>query len=491
MHHNPLGPVMTTSSGTPVADNQHSLTVGAHGPLLWQDWPLMEKLAAFNRERIPERVVHAKGWGAWGTFTATKDLSQFCRASVFSAVGKKTPVLARFSTALGESGAADAERDLRGFAVKFFTDEGNWDMVGSNSPVFFIRDPMKFPDLVHSQKRNPHDHLRSNTAYWDFLSLCPESMHQITFLMGERGLPASPRFMNGYGGHTFSIWNVRGERFWVKFHFKSQQGHKTLTNAQACALVGEDRESCQRDLYGAIEAGQYPRWTVSIQWMPEQDAMAARANLFDATKVWPQGDHPLIEIGELELNRNPQNYFAEVEQAAFSPANVVPGIGFSPDRILQGRLLAYADAQRHRIGTHYNALPVNAPRCPVAHGHQDGAMRFFDNVSNPAAYYEPNSFGGPTANAAFREPPWVVDRLVDRHAPIDGQEDHAQVCALFRRMSERQRQALASNIAHSMKGVPVFIVDRALANFDAVTLAYGNAVRAALQVCGVAYTPTI
>src|SRR5512138_254558 len=409
----PKTPTLTTSAGAPIPDNQNSLTAGARGPVLMQDYQLIEKLAHQNRERIPERTVHAKGWGAFGTFTVTNDVTRYTRAKIFSEIGKHTRMLARFSTVAGEQGAADAERDVRGFALKFYTEEGNWDLVGNNTPVFFIRDPYKFPDFIHTQKRHPRTNLRSNTAAWDFWSLSPESLHQVTILMSDRGLPQSVRHMNGYGSHTYSFLNEDGERFWVKFHFKTQQGHRFWTNAEAEQVVGKTRESTQADLYGAIESGDFPKWTLYVQVMPETDAEKTPYNPFDLTKVWPHGDYPLIEVGVMELNRNPDNYFAEIEQAAFSPSNIVPGIGFSPDKMLQARIFSYADAHRYRLGTHYEALPVNAPKCPVHHYHKDGPMRFFANNPYPDAYYEPNSFGGPKQNPDYAEPPLKISGDAD------------------------------------------------------------------------------
>lgn len=474
-------PVMTTTAGAPVSDNQNSLTAGPRGPVLMQDYQLIEKLAHQNRERIPERVVHAKGWGAFGTFTVTKDITRYSRAKIFGAVGKQTPMLARFSTVAGEQGAADAERDVRGFALKFYTEEGNWDLVGNNTPVFFIRDPLKFPDFIHTQKRHPRTNLRSATAAWDFWSLSPESLHQVTILMSDRGLPVSPRFMNGYGSHTYSFWNADGERFWVKFHFKTQQGQKTLTNAEAEAVVGKSRETYQEDLFGSIEAGDFPRWTVSVQIMPELEAEKTPYNPFDLTKVWPHGDYPLIEVGVMELNRNADNYFAEIEQAAFSPSNIVPGIGFSPDKMLQARLFSYADAHRYRLGTHYEALPVNAPKCPVHHYHKDGAMRFFRNdAGNPDLYYEPNSFGGPTQDPSVAEPPLRISGDAARYNHRDGNDDYTQAGNLFRLMPEQEKDRLFRNIASSMQGVPAFIVERQLTHFDKADPAYGAGVRKAL-----------
>ncbi len=472
---------MTTTAGAPVADNQNSLTAGPRGPVLLEDYQLLEKLAHQNRERIPERVVHAKGWGAFGTLTVTHDITRYTRAKVFSPVGKKTELLIRFSTVAGEQGAADAERDVRGFAMKFYTEEGNWDLVGNNTPVFFIRDPLKFPDFIHTQKRHPKTNLRSTTAMWDFWSLSPESLHQVTILMSDRGLPPSPRFMNGYGSHTYSLWNAKGERFWVKFHFKTRQGHRFLTNEEAAAVVGRTRESYQEDLYGAIDRGEFPRWTMQLQVMPEADAEKTPYNPFDLTKVWPHADYPLIEVGTVELNRNPDNYFAEVEQAAFSPSNKVPGIDFSPDKMLQARVFSYADAHRYRLGTHYEALPVNAPKCPVHNYHKDGAMRFFRNdTGNPDAYYEPNSFGGPKQDPSVAEPPLHISGDAARYDHREGNEDFIQPRALFLMFDAGQRHRLFSNIAAAMQGVPEPIVERQLGLFDRVDPAYGAGVRAAL-----------
>lgn len=482
-------PVMTTSAGAPIADNQNSLTAGARGPVLLQDYQLIEKLAHQNRERIPERVVHAKGWGAFGTLTVTQDISRFTRARLFGEVGKTTPMLARFSTVAGELGAADAERDVRGFALKFYTDEGNWDLVGNNTPVFFIRDPLKFPDFIRTQKRHPVSNLRSATAAWDFWSLSPESLHQVTILMSDRGIPVSPRFMNGYGSHTYSFWNADGERFWVKFHFKTRQGHRTMTNAESTAVIGQSRESYQEDLFGAIGRGDFPQWTMYVQVMPELDAQRTAYNPFDLTKVWPHGEYPLIEVGVLELNRNPENYFEEIEQAAFSPSNIVPGIGFSPDRVLQARVFSYADAHRYRLGTHYEALPVNAPKCPVHHYHKDGAMKFFRTPTGDAdAYYEPNSFGGATQDPSVAEPPLRLQGDAARFDHREGNDDYAQPGALFRLLGEAQQQRLGRNIAESMRGVPAFIVDRQLGHFDKADPAYGQVVRAALSALDIEFT---
>jgi catalase len=477
---------ITTTAGNPIADNQNSLSAGARGPLLLQDYQLIEKLAHQNRERIPERVVHAKGWGAYGTLTITGDISRYTKAAVLQP-GAKTEMIARFSTVAGEQGAADAERDVRGFALKFYTPEGNWDLVGNNTPVFFVRDPLKFPDFIHTQKRHPRTNLRSPTAMWDFWSLSPESLHQITTLFSDRGLPTDVRHINGYGSHTYSLINAAGERFWVKFHFKTQQGHRHWTNAEAVQVVGKTRESTQEDLYESIAKGNFPRWTLQVQVMSESqaDAWSERTgwNPFDLTKVWPHADVPPIDVGVLELNRNPDNYFAEIEQVAMSPSNIVPGIGFSPDKMLQGRIFSYADAHRYRLGTHYEALPVNAPRCPVNHYHKDGAMRFFRNdTGNADAYYEPNSVGGPAQSERYAEPALALHGNADRYSHRDGNDDYTQPGTLFRLFDAGQRQRLVENIAAAMQGVPETIQRRQIALFAKCDPAYGEGVLRALRL---------
>ena len=472
-------PILTTTAGAPWPDNQNSESAGPRGPLLLQDYQLIEKLAHQNRERIPERVVHAKGSGAYGTFTVTQDITKYTKASVFGHVGKKTEMLMRFSTVAGERGAADAERDVRGFAVKFYTDEGNWDLVGNNTPVFFIRDPLKFPDFIRTQKRHPRTNMRSATAMWDFWSLSPESLHQVTILFSDRGLPQGFRHMNGYGSHTFSLWNDAGERYWVKFHFKTLDGHKHWSNDEGNAIIAVDRESAQRDLYESIEAGKGPKWRVCVQIMPELDAEKTSFNPFDVTKVWPHGDYPLIEVGVAELNRNPEHYFAEIEQASFSPSNIVPGIGFSLDKMLQGRIFAYADAHRYRVGTHYEALPVNRPKAQVNTYHADGSMRF-DAPKGTDAYYEPNSFNGPVEDKSAQEPPLRIHGDADRYNHRDGNDDYGQVKALFDVLGHDQQQRLYGNIAAAMQGVPKEIVDRQVAHFNRVDPKYGAGVLAAL-----------
>ncbi|QDT20018.1 catalase [Gimesia chilikensis] len=473
-------PTLTTTGGAPVPDNQNSLTAGPRGPVLLQDYQLLEKLAHQNRERIAERVVHANGWGAYGTLTIEGDISKYTKAKVLQP-GTKTEMLARFSTVAGETGAADAERDVRGFALKFYTEEGNWDMVGNNTPVFFVRDAYKFPDFIHTQKRHPKTNLRSPTAMWDFWSLSPESLHQVTILFSDRGLPTDVRHMNGYGSHTYSFINEKNERFWVKFHFKTQQGHKHWTNEEAEEVVGKTRESTQEDLFYSIEQGEFPKWNFQVQIMPETDADETPYNPFDLTKVWPHGDYPLIHVGTLELNRNPENYFAEIEQAAFSPSNVVPGIGYSPDKMLQARVFSYADAHRHRLGTHYEALPVNEPRCPVHHYHKDGAMHFKSNGCPVDAYYEPNSFNGPVERPDVAEPPLQISGDADRYDHREGNDDYSQPRALFQLFDDGQKSRLFSNIAAAMQGVPQEIVDRQLKHFELVAPAYAAGVRDALN----------
>ena len=472
---------LTTAHGAPIGDNQNSLTAGRRGPLLMQDYQLLEKMATFNRERVPERVVHAKGSGAYGTFTVTNDVTQYTKASIFSKIGKKTDCLVRFSTVAGERGAADAERDVRGFAVKFYTDEGNWDMVGNNTPVFFVRDPYKFGDFIHTQKRDPKTNMRSATAMWDFWSLSPESLHQVTILMSDRGLPQGYRFVNGYSSHTYSFINAADERFWIKFHFKTMQGIKTWTNAQAAEIVGQDRESSQRDLFEVIEKGDYPKWRVCVQVMPEADAEIYHVNPFDLTKVWPHGDYPLIEIGVMELNRNPENYFADIEQAAFEPSNIVPGISFSPDKMLQARIMFYADAHRYRIGVNYASLPANKAQCPVHTYHRDGKLRFDGNFGG-AVNYEPNSMSGPLEDRRFNEPPLKVFGDADRYDHRDGNDDYAQPGALFRLMSEGQKAQLFRNIAEAMDGVPERIKARQLVHFYRADPDYGRGVAELLDL---------
>lgn len=471
---------MTTTGGNPIADNQNSLTAGERGPVLLQDYQLIQKLAHQNRERIPERVVHAKGSGAFGVLEITEDISKYTKAKVLQK-GEKTKLLLRFSTVAGERGAADAERDVRGFALKFYTKEGNWDLVGNNTPVFFVRDAYKFPDFIHTQKRDPQTNLRSNTAMWDFWSLSPESLHQVTILMSDRGLPKSYRNINGYGSHTYSLINSKNERFWVKFHFKTLQGIETLTNKEAEAIVGKDRESNQRDLFENIEKGNFPKWSFEIQIMSEEEAKKCSFNPFDLTKVWPHGDYPMIKVGTMTLNENPKNYFQQVEQASFSPSNIVPGISYSPDKMLQARIFSYPDAQRYRVGTHYEMLPVNRPIVEVNTYNLDGSMNF--DIKEPTkAFYEPNSFDGPVEDKSYLEPDLAVGEIAKRYDHRVGNDDFSQPRALFLLMSNSQKEQLFSNIKDAMAGVPRDIVDRQIALFEKVHPDYAAGVKKALGI---------
>jgi catalase len=473
---------LTTAAGAPVVDNQNIMTAGPRGPALLQDVWFLEKLAHFDREVIPERRMHAKGSGAFGSFTVTQDISKLTKAKLFSKVGKKTEVFVRFSTVAGERGAADAERDIRGFAIKFYTEEGNWDLVGNNTPVFFLKDPMKFPDLNHAVKRDPRTNLRSAKNNWDFWTNLPEALHQITITMSERGIPASYRHMNGYGSHTYSMINAKGERFWVKYHLKTQQGIKCLTDAEAEAAIGKCRESHQRDLYDAIERKEYPRWTMSIQVVPEADAVKFAFNPFDLTKVWPHKDYPLYEVGVLELNCNPENYFADVEQSAFNPANIVPGLGFSPDKMLQGRLFSYGDAQRYRLGVNHHQIPVNAPRCPYHAFHRDGQMRVDGNYGGTLGY-EPNSYGEWQEQPKAGEPALPLDGAADHWNHRDDDDDYySQAGDLFRMMDAGQRKALFGNTARAMGDAPNDIKIRHIANCLQADPAYGKGVAKALGI---------
>jgi catalase len=472
---------MTTATGIPVGDNQNSLTAGPRGPVLMQDFHLVEKMAHFNRERIPERVVHAKGSGAHGHFAVTHDITRYTKASVFSTVGKKTEVFVRFSTVGGEKGSADTVRDPRGFAVKFYTEEGNWDITGNNTPVFFLRDPLKFSDFIHTQKRDPQTNLKSATMMWDFWSLSPESLHQVTILFSDRGIPDGYPHMHGFGSHTFSFINAANERFWVKFHFKTCQGIQNLSVSRAAELAGSDPDYAQRDLFDAIARGDFPKWRFYVQIMPEVEAETYHLNPFDLTKVWPHRDYPLIEAGEMVLDRNPVNYFAEVEQAAFSPANVAPGVGFSPDKMLQGRILSYADAHRYRLGVNFESLPINRPRCPVRTYHRDGSLRFDDN-GGAAPNYEPNSFGGPKQDARFLEPPLKISGDAAHYDHREGNDDYTQAGNLFRLLPADERQRLIDNIAGSMTGIDQKIQIRQLAHFFKADPAYGAGVAKGLGI---------
>jgi len=472
---------LTTNAGCPVSDNQNVMTAGPRGPQLLQDVWFLEKMAHFDREVIPERRMHAKGSGAYGTFTVTHDITKYTKAKIFSEVGKQTELFSRFTTVAGERGAADAERDIRGFAIKFYTEEGNWDMVGNNTPVFFLRDPLKFPDLNHAVKRDPRTNMRSAQNNWDFWTSLPEALHQVTIVMSDRGLPATYRHMHGFGSHTFSMINADNERVWVKFHFKSNQGIENLTDQEAEVVIGKDRESHQADLYNAIEEGNNPSWVLKIQVMTEEQAENSPYNPFDLTKVWPHADYPLIEVGVMELNRNPENFFAEVEQSAFNPANVVPGISFSPDKMLQGRLFAYGDAQRYRLGVNHNHIPVNAPRCPVHSYHRDGAMRVDGNFGSTIGY-EPNSKGEWQEQPDYSEPPMNLSGAASRWDHREDDDYYSQPGDLFRLMNTEQQEALFNNTAGSVGGASVDVQKRHIRNCLKADPAYGAGVAKALGI---------
>ncbi|NLC44277.1 MAG: catalase [Clostridiales bacterium] len=476
-------PNLTTAAGAPVTDNQDTMTAGKRGPATLQDVWLMEKLAHFSREVIPERRMHAKGSGAYGTFTVTHDITKYTKASIFSEVGKKTEMLARFSTVAGERGAADAERDIRGFAMKFYTEEGNWDLVGNNTPVFFFRDPLHFIDLNHAVKRDPRTNMRSPNTNWDFWTSLPESLLQVTIIMGDRGIPSSYRHMHGFGSHTYSFINADNERTWVKFHFRSQQGIQNLTDKEAELVVGMDRESHQRDLYEAIEQQANPKWKMYIQVMTEAQAEAMENNPFDLTKMWLKEDYPLMPVGEFELNRNPENYFAEIEQAAFNPASVVPGISFSPDRMLQGRLFSYGDAQRYRLGVNHHQIPVNSPKA-VAHPHsfhRDGQMRTDGNLGSEL-HYEPNSYGNWKDNATNNEPMEKGGDVKRYDFREDDHDYYTQPGLLFNAMTADQKQVLFDNTARNMGDSTLQIKHRHIYNCYQADPQYGLGVAKAMDI---------
>lgn len=472
---------LTTANGRKVDNNQNSLTAGSRGPVLMQDVYLQEKLAHFDREEIPERIVHAKGAGAHGTFTVTHDIKAYTKADIFSEIGKQTRTFTRFSTVGGERGSADTARDPRGFATKFYTNEGNWDLVGNNTPVFFIRDPLKFPDFIHTQKRMPDSNLKSDNMMWDFWSKSPESLHQITTLFSNRGTPDGYRHMNGYSSHTYSFINAENERFWVKFHLKTVQGIKNLSAAEATKLAGENPDYATEDLFVSIKNGDFPSWKVYVQIMPEIEAESYAINPFDVTKVWPHGNYPLIEVGILELNKNPRNYFNEVEQAAFSPSNKVPGIGLSPDKMLQGRLFSYPDTQRYRLGANYNALPINKPDVEVNNGFRNGAMRFDDNGGD-SLNYEPSHYTVPTETPELSEPPLKISGDADRYAyDSDENSDFVQAGNLYRVLSENERKDLVSNIVGSLKNATKEIRTLQVSHFKKADAEYGTEIEKGIE----------
>lgn len=467
---------LTNDFGVPVADNQNSLTAGERGPVLLQDHHLLEKLAHFNRERVPERVVHAKGSGAFGTFRVTRAIPELTCAKLFSRVGNECRMLARFSTVAGEQGFADTVRDPRGFALKFYTEDGNWDLVGNNTPVFFIRDGSKFPDFIHSQKRHPATGRRSNTMQFDFWIHKKEAIHQVLYIFGDRGIPLSYRHMNGYGSHTYSLWNAQGERVYVKWHMHTQQGVKNMTEQEAARVAGENPDFYRQDLFDAIERGDYPKWKVSLQVMTEEQADTYHINPFDLTKVWPHADFPLMEVGEFELNENPKNFFAQIEQAAFEPSNMPRGFGASPDKMLQARIMSYADAHRYRIGANYAQLPVNRACVPVENYHQDGFLRQFED--DASVNYEPNSFGGAVTDATLREPPFKLSGAADRYAFPETDEDYyAQPAALYRLMQPDEQARVHGNYGRALAVVPEFIQREYCAMLDKVDSRLGAGVR--------------
>lgn len=483
---------LTTASGRPFYEFENSMTAGGRGPVLLQDYFLHEDMAHFNRERIPERVVHAKGSGAFGTFTVTNDITKYTKAKIFSKIGKKTKMFIRFSTVGGEKGSADTERDPRGFAVKFYTEDGNWDLVGNNTPVFFIKDPKKFSHFIHTQKRDPKSNCKSPTMMWDFWSLNPESLHQVMILMSDRGTPFSYRHMHGFGSHTFSLINKDNERVWVKFHFVTKQGVKNFTNDEAVDMKANDADHAQRDLVEAIEKNDLPKWDLKIQVMTNDEAKAFKWNPFDLTKIWPHADFPLIDVGEMELNEVPQNYFRDVEQAAFAPAHVVDGIGYSPDRMLQGRILSYPDAQRYRLGVNYEHIPVNA--CPfMTNNYQrDGYMQISEN-GGAAPNYRPNSFDDIEADEAYKEPSLELDSNVaywyDRNENGNGNDnDHyTQPGNLYRKvLSEEGKKNLVDNIVGAMSGITgekrEEIINRQLCHFFRADVQLGMAIAKGLNM---------
>lgn len=477
---------LTTVAGAPVGNNQDSMTAGPRGSMMLQDVWFLEKLAHFDREVIPERRMHAKGSGAFGTFTVTNDITKYSKAKIFSEIGKKTEMFVRFSTVAGERGAADAERDIRGFAMKFYTDDGNWDLVGNNTPVFFFRDPLKFPDLNHAVKRNPHTNMRDANANWDFWSSLPEALHQVTITMSDRGIPRSFRHMHGFGSHTFSFINSENVRHWVKFHFVTQQGIEYLTDEEAEKIVGKDRESNQRDLFESIEKGDFPKWKMYIQIMTEEQAENMPYNPFDLTKVWYHGEFPIIPVGEFELNRNPDNYFQDVEQAAFNPADVVPGISFSPDKMLQGRLFSYGDAQRYRLGVNHHQIPVNQPKGVEKevynNYHRDGQMRV-DGNQGATLHYEPNSYGVWNEQPEFNEIEEKVNGNIKRwNFREDDNDYYTQPGKLFRLMKPDQQQRLFANTARNMNSVEEFIKIRHIQNCYKADPDYGKGLADAMCI---------
>ena len=473
---------LSSNFGAPIPNNEHSLTAGERGPVLLQDYFLIEKLAHFDRERIPERVVHAKGAGAFGYFEATTDMSRYTKAHLFGATGRNTKVLVRFSTVGGEKGSSEVDRDPRGFAIKFYTEEGNYDLVGNNTPVFFIRDPFKFPDMVHTHKRNPQSNLKDHDAFWDFFSHSPESTHMVTILFSDRGIPRNYRQMHGFGSHTFKWVNADGQACWVKYHFRTEAGVANFTSQEAAQLCDPDHAT--RDLFQYIRDGGTAAWKAYVQIMPLADAETYRYDPFDVTKVWRYKDYPLIPIGRLVLNRNPENFFAEIEQAAFSPANFVPGIEPSPDKLLQGRLFSYPDTQRHRLGPNYALIPVNCPYSgKITNNQRDGAMRI-DRNGGSHPNYAPNSRGGAVADARYAEFTISVNGTSGRtgYPQANRADDFEQAGLLYRVLSEDERVRLVDNIANHMKGVHPDIQRRQIEHFLKADPEYGRRVAQKLNL---------
>ena len=476
---------LTTLFGNPVGDRENTATAGPRGPLVMQDPYFLDMMAHFDREVIPERRMHAKGSGAFGTFKVTHDITQYTKAKIFSEVGKETEMFARFSTVAGERGAADAERDIRGFALKFYTEDGNWDLVGNNTPVFFFRDPKLFPSLNHVVKRDPKTNMKNAESNWDFWTNLPEALHQVTIVMSDRGIPKGFRNMHGFGSHTYSMINEDNERVWVKFHFRTQQGIENYTNEEAEAIVGKDRESSQRDLFNAIEEGNFPKWKVYIQVMTEEQAKTHPDNPFDLTKVWYKGDYPLIPVGEFELNRNPENYFAEVEQAAFAPTNIIPGIGFSPDKMLQGRIFSYGDTQRYRLGVNHHQIPVNSPKgatnvCPFS---RDGVMRVDGNMGSGINYY-PNSYGVHNSDPDVKQPALELETasIYEHNFRDDDDNYFEQPGKLFRLLTEEEKQRLFKNTADDMAETTTRTKHRHIYNCYQADPEYGKGVASALGI---------
>lgn len=475
---------LTGLFGAPVSDRENSLTAGKRGPLAMQDIYFLEQMAHFDREVIPERRMHAKGSGAFGTFTVTHDITQYTNAKIFSEIGKQTEMFARFSTVAGERGAAEAERDIRGFALKFYTEEGNWDLVGNNTPVFFFRDPKLFASLNHVVKRDPKTNMHNPQSNWDFWTLLPEALHQVTILMTDRGIPKGFRNMHGFGSHTYSMYNDAGERVWVKFHFRTQQGIENYTAEEAEQVIAKDRESSQRDLFNAIEEGNFPKWKMYIQVMTEEQARNHKDNPFDLTKVWFKDEYPLIPVGEFELNRNPENYFQDVEQAAFAPTNIIPGIDFSPDKMLQGRLFSYGDAQRYRLGVNHWQIPVNSPKaatnvCPFS---RDGQMRIDGNQGGGINYY-PNSYEAHQSQPEYKKPSLELEgELYEHDFREDDDNYYEQPGKLFRLQSPEQQQRIFQNTANEMQGTTDEVKHRHIRNCYKADPDYGKGVADTLGI---------